>query len=192
MSGKKYGIEINPKRFKNALNVKNLSLSNLGKIAEEEYGIITKRTIQRNLQDKHMQAGVLDQLCDIMDVSPTYITGEDSILFEDYLKNVYMDPRIVNPKDQQAALGFLKAFNASRKDPDGYYIPEYLFMDAKQKYETMQDALITYLVMRQIPYRGKKENEPVFQILSEDYFVENYPAIERVVFTAVTDFVNRN
>ena len=153
----------------------------------------TKRTIQRNLLKISIYAS--------QSLGPAF--AEHAGCFSDlyhwrrqhsvksYLKVQFYGSHGDRQSKGSTSGSRFERFNASRKDLDGYYIPEYLFMDAKQKYETMQDALITYLVMRQIPYPWQKENEPVLQILSEDYFVENYPAIEHVVFTVVTDFVNR-
>lgn len=191
MSGKQSGIRIIPKRFKYALEVNGYSLNKLGAVVEESDGIITKRSIQRNLQNGLMQFEVLNSLCKILDAAPEYITGELNYGYEEFIDKFKIVRGSDNPENTQAFRNFYLTECVNRKDPEGFYIPEYNFHLGKERSDNLKDALMTYLTHRGFTQIKYDEAElPYLDFVTEKYFEDNFLIIEAYVHTVVQSYIN--
>lgn len=191
MSGKQSGIKIISKRFKYALAVNQISLNQLGSLLKNSDGVITKRSIQRNLQNSLMQYEVLNSLCKLLNVSPEYITGEFNYGYEEFIDKYKMNGNSGDDPKTQAFKAFYMTECLSRKDPEGFFIPEYNFHLGKERSDNLKEALMTYLANRgftQVKY--DEAGYGYLDYVTREYFENHFLIIEAYVRTVVQNYIN--
>lgn len=191
MSGKQSGIKIISKRFKNALAVNEISLNKLGSLLKNSDGVITKRSIQRNLQNGLMQYEVLNSLCKMLDVSPEYVTGEFNYGYEEFIDKYKMSGNTGDDPEIRAYRAFYMTECLRRKDPEGFYIPEYNFHLGKERSNNLKEALMTYLANRGFTQvKHDEAGSGYLDYVTRDYFEEHFLVIETYVRTVVQNYIN--
>lgn len=152
-------IEFSPDRLKYALENAGISQKKLAEIYAEKVSISTASAeveLSRSKKQRLISPALLDQIAEIVDVDPDYLTGETNIAYSDLSENEieYLESYL---------------FSASTHvDPEGFLIPSYSFAHYISKTKDFNSAVLALVSLRISEFTGKQKEDIYKNIKSED------------------------
>ena len=184
-------VFINKQRFKNTLQLRKLTVSELSRRI-----YIPRETIKYCLQKEMIMPDTLETICKYLDVSPEYIQGKQT---EKAPKWDQMD-QVITFQLQKSGwvddedLPYLLKEVKERTDPEGNWIPHYWEKNIAEHLSVKQNEkeMIINLLVSNFSAPGSQYHRFSSDQYTRDYFEKHYEEITERISDVIAGYIIRH
>lgn len=190
-------VSINKQRFKNALKLRGVNVSELG-----EQINVPGETIKYCVKKENIMPDTLETICKYLDVSPEYIQGKTSAkaYSDKQIKQIIKEKSVFFSDPEE--IEYFISENERRTDPDGLRIFSYSdheeLLTAKKvlaERDHGKEMIIDYLMKT---YTRKSRTVPALKIISNrgqidrSYFENHFEEIKKRIDETIISYIVLN